>query len=116
MRSATMVLPINNNSEKTEQNENENSVKGLFHNLKNKFFKNDKKNGDKEEKKDKNEIKTEKVKEETPPQKSLMKMELEKKMMGMDSNREKIHTLKPIPKIDKKNNNKEGKKDNPIIL
>ena len=106
MRSVTMELPINNNSEKTEQNENENSVKGLFHNLKNKFFKNDKKNGYKEEKKDKNEIKTEKVKEETPPQKSLMKMELEKKMMGMDSNREKIHTLKPIPKIDKNNNNK----------
>ena len=105
IRSATMVLPFNNNSEKIEQNENENenSVKGLFHNLKNKFFKNDKKNKANEEK---NEIKIEKEKEETPSQKSLMKMELGKKMMGMDSNGEKLHTLKPIPKNDKSNNNK----------
>ena len=101
IRSATVVLPINSIFEKKEQNENENTAKRLFNNLKNKFLKRDKKNKANEEK---NEVKIEK--EENQSQKLLMKMELEKKMLGMDLNAEKLHTLKPIPKNDKNNNDK----------
>ena len=105
-RSATVVQPQNYKNQKNDKKEND-SGGGLFKNLKNKFLNKDKKNKEAEDNKVE---KKEDKKEINQEQKNLIKKEMEKKMIKINFNSEKLQPLKPIPKND--NNKKENNNDN----
>jgi hypothetical protein len=105
-RSATVVQPQSYKNQKNDKKEND-SGGGLFKNLKNKFLNKDKKNKETEDNKVE---KKEDKKEINQEQKNLIKKEMEKKMIKINFNSEKLQPLKPIPKND--NNKNENNNDN----